>query len=153
MADAVALGFQSLVVHRRQATAETTSEAGSLVLRLEGNVPDCRGMLAEDKSRGVVLISTSVASCSLAVSDLVGGVMAVVGVAAEGERWGGCKLTGDTVMLLCQSARNVTVMRAMPFADWLRVLQATKGDADADLRRAVPHCGGTRDKAQDSHCN
>ena len=78
-----------MVVHRRLATAETMSEAGSLLLRLEGNDPDCRGMLAEDKSWGVVVISTSVASGSLAVSDLVGGVMAVVGVAAEGERWGG----------------------------------------------------------------
>ena len=42
-----------------------------------------RDAVAEDKSPGVVVISTSVASCSLAVSDLVGGVMAVVvGVAA-----------------------------------------------------------------------
>ena len=63
--------------------------------------------------------------------------MVVVGVAAEGERWGGCRLTGNTVLLLCQSARNVTVMRAMPVADWLWVRQATTGDADADLRRAV----------------
>ena len=50
------------------------SEAGSLLLRLEGNDPDCHGMLAEDKSRGVVIISIAVASCSLAVSDLVGEV-------------------------------------------------------------------------------
>ena len=64
-------------------------------------------------------------------------MMAVVGVAAEGERYGGCKLTGDTVMLLCQSTRNVTVMRALPVADWLRVRQATTGNADAELRRAV----------------
>ena len=40
-------------------------------------------------------------------------------------------------MLLCQSARNVTVMRAMPVADWVRVQQATTGDTDAELRRAV----------------
>ena len=57
------------------------SEAGSLFLRLKGNDPDCRGMLAEDNSRGVVVISTSVASCSLVMSGLVGGVMAVVGMA------------------------------------------------------------------------
>ena len=64
--------------------------------------------------------------------------MAVVGVAAEGERYGGCKLTGDTVMLLCQSARNVTVMHAMLVADWLRVRQATTGNGNAELQRAVP---------------
>ena len=77
------------------------SEAGSLALRLKGNDPDCRGILAEDKSRGVVVISTPVASCSLVLSDLVGGVMAAVGVAKEGERFGRFRLTGDTVMLLC----------------------------------------------------
>ena len=115
------------------------SEAGSLLLRQKDNGPDCRGMLhGKDKSRGVVVISTSVASCLLVMSDLVGGVMAVVGVAAEGERYGECKLTEDAVMLLCQSARNVTVLRELPVADWLRVLQATiKGDGNAELQRAV----------------
>ena len=61
------------------------SDAGSLQLRLEGHDPEC---LAEDKSQGVVVISTAVASCLLTVSDLVGGVMVVVGVAAGGERCG-----------------------------------------------------------------
>ena len=82
------------------------SEAGSLALRLEGNDPDCRGMLAEDKSRGVVVISTSVASCSLVMSDQVGGVMAVVGVATEGERYGECRLTARTRLCCCARARG-----------------------------------------------
>ena len=63
--------------------------------------------------------------------------MTVVGVATEGERYGGFRLAGDTVMLLCQSARNVTNMRALPVSDWLRVLQATVGDGDAAMQRAV----------------
>ena len=40
-------------------------------------------------------------------------------------------------MLLCQSARNVSVLRALPVSDWLRVLQATEGDGDAAMQRAV----------------
>ena len=108
-----------------------------MLFRLEDHDPECRGMLAEDKSQGVVVISTAVASNSLAVSDLVGGVMVVVGVAAKGERWGGCKLTNDAILLLCQSARNVTVMRAMPIANWLQVRLTTTGDPDKELQRAV----------------
>ena len=47
----------------------------------------------------------------------------------------------DTVMLLCQSARNVTVLRALPLSDWLRVLQVSAssgpGTEEAQLKRAV----------------
>ena len=46
------------------------SEAGSLALRLKGNDPDSRGIQPEEKSRGVVVISTQVASCSLVLTDL-----------------------------------------------------------------------------------
>ena len=59
------------------------SEAGSLALQLRDNDPECRGILPEDKSRGGVVILTPVASCSLVLSDLVGGALAVVSVAKE----------------------------------------------------------------------
>ena len=56
--------------------------------------------------------------------------MVVVGAAAKGTRWGECRLTEGSVLLLCQSARNVEVLRAMPIADWLRVQLAPTGDAE-----------------------
>ena len=80
------------------------------LFRLENHEPEFLGMLAEDKWQGVVVITTAAAANSLHVSDLIGGVMVVVGVAAEGERWGGCILTENSFLLLCQSARNVIVM-------------------------------------------
>ena len=62
--------------------------------------------------------------------------MVVVGAAARDARWGGCRLTEDAVLLLCQSARNVEVLRPMPVADWLRVRLAPTSDAEQGLSRA-----------------
>ena len=69
------------------------------------------------------------------MSDLIGGVMVVVDVAKAGERFGELKLVYDAVMLLCQSARNVTVMRALPVADWLQV-KMEPGNDEQGLARA-----------------
>ena len=63
--------------------------------------------------------------------------MVVVGAVAKGARWGECRLTVDAVLLLCQSARNVEELRAMPIADWLRVRLAPTGDAEQGLSRAM----------------
>ena len=63
--------------------------------------------------------------------------MVVVGAVTKGARWGECRLTEDAVMLMCQSARNVEVLRAMPIADWLRVRLAPTGNAEQGLSRAM----------------
>ena len=56
-------------------------------------------------------VTTAAAANSLRVSDMIGGVMVVVGAAAKDTRWGECRLTEDAVLLLCQSAaRNVEVL-------------------------------------------
>ena len=95
----------------------------------------CYGLLADDKRRGVVTVTTVAAANSQQAVDLIGGVMVVVGAATTGARWGGCRLTEDAVLLLCQSARNVEVLRPMPVAYWLRVRLAPTGDAEQGLSR------------------
>jgi hypothetical protein len=46
---AEASGSIAVVVHTKATTAETMSDAGSMLFRLEDHDPECRGMLAEDK--------------------------------------------------------------------------------------------------------
>ena len=108
------VGHPIAFVHRKMSQRERTSEGGSMALRLRDNAPDGRGILPDDKSRGVVAATTAIATCSVVLSDMVGGALAVVAVAKEGEYFGEYRLTEHTVMLLCQSARNVTVLRALP---------------------------------------
>ena len=71
---------------------------------------------------------------------MFGGVVVVVEVAKGGEYFGECRLTEDSVMLLCQSAWGASVLRALPVFDWLKILQVTSsnvpGQADAALLRA-----------------
>ena len=82
-----------------------------------------------------------VATCSMRLSDVVGGVLAVVAVAEEGERFGECRLTENSVMLLRQSARNVTVLRALRVSDWLKVLQPSDGEQRAGEREGGGFAG------------
>ena len=82
------------------------SDAGSNLHRLEDHEAECHGMLADDKRWGVVAVTTAAAANSLRASDMIGGVMVVVAAAAEGEYWGGCRLTEDSVLLLCARARG-----------------------------------------------
>ena len=112
-----------------------------MALRLRDNAPDGRGILPDDKSRGVVVATTAIATWSVILSDMVGGALAVVAVAKEGEYFGEYRLPEHTLMLLCQSARNVTVLRVLPVSDWLKVLQvmasSVPGNEEAGMLRAV----------------
>ena len=112
------------------------SDAGTNLCRLENHAAVCYGLLADNKRRGVVTVTTVAAANSQRAAELIGGVMVVVAAVAKGALWGGCRLTEDAVLLLCQSARNVEVLRPMPVADWLRVRLAPTGDAEQGLERA-----------------
>ena len=125
---------QLLFVHKHR--LRTMSDAGTNMCLLEYHAAACYGLLADDKRRGVVPVTTVAAANSRRAADMIGGGMVVVAAAAKGARWGGCRLTEDTVLLLCQSARNVEVLRPMTVPDWLRVRQAPTGDAEQGLERA-----------------
>ena len=75
---------------------------------------------------------------------MVGGVVAVVEVAKAGEYFGECRLTEDSAMLLCQSARNASVLRALQVSEWLKILQVTSSHVIGQEEAAVLRTGRVR---------
>ena len=96
----------------------------SLAERLHAFVPTLAGVLAEDKASGVIMITEYVIMRCGGIADMQGGAALVIGAEAEGKEYDGYELEEDMVLVLCESASSIYVLRAVRVSVWLKVVKS-----------------------------
>ena len=83
--------------------------------------PDLRPVLSVEKSYGAVRVSPELAASVVELADMMGGVVQAVATAVKGKQFGSRAVGSDSVMLLCESARNMSLFRGISADVWMRV--------------------------------